>query len=73
MRYHISTKLNFWTESDNKPTKEKMKQHEDDLWLWLTYWIKNGDELPDGVSFEFISTTLWDSEVADEDNPITEV
>ena len=72
-RYEISTKLNFWTESDNKPTTEEMKQHYDDLYLWLTYVVKNGEPLPDGVWFDFISTTLWDSEVADEDNPIMEV
>ena len=69
MRYCISTKLDFWNESDNKPTKEEIQKYEDALWLWFT----DGEPLPDGVSFDFISTTLWDREVALKDNPIMEV
>lgn len=72
-RYHISTKLDFWTESDNKPTKEEIEKYEDALCLWLTYVVKNGEPLPDGVSFDFISTTLWDRQVALKDNPIEEI
>lgn len=68
-RYEISTFLNFWVETDIKPTKEAMKKHQNAVWLWFT----GGEPLPKGIIVDLVKTTLWDDKVADEDNPIEEV
>lgn len=68
-RYEIRTFVNFWVETDIKPTKEALKQHQDAVLLCFN----EGEPLPKGVLVDRVDTFLLDSEAPDEDNPIEEV
>ena len=67
--YLIATTLNFCLETYKKPTKNAMKEYEDAIWLWVT----EDKPLPDTIKVWLRHTTLWDSEVAEEDNPIKRI